>query len=453
MIAGDAILCALAVAFAVGLRFDDHTPGPYELAPVFTPVLWLALLAVTRTYESRFLASGSQETERVVRAGLALFTLVAVTSYSFASNVSRAIVLFAIPTTVIASLLLRRIARQRVHRLRTAGRGVHRTVIVGRHDAAHHLITMLKSAAYRGLFPVAACVPVIDGLSPSHVDGVPVLGTPEQVLAAVDATGAHTVAIVSNPDLAGHQLRRLSWALEERKVDLLVSPGIIEVAGPRLSIRPVAGLSLLHLEKPSAHGGKMLLKATFDRTLGLLLLAASSPLLLSVALAIRATSRGPVLFRQTRVGVDGEEFSIFKFRSMVDDAEQRLIDLSDQSQGNGVLFKMHRDPRITRIGALLRRYSLDELPQLLNVARGEMSLVGPRPPLPSEVATYDSDAVRRLRVRPGMTGLWQVSGRSDLTWEESLRLDLRYVDNWTIGMDLTILWRTFRAVILGAGAY
>jgi lipopolysaccharide/colanic/teichoic acid biosynthesis glycosyltransferase len=153
------------------------------------------------------------------------------------------------------------------------------------------------------------------------------------------------------------------------------------------------------------------------------------------------------------VGTGGREFTVYKFRSMVPDAESRLADLAHHDQGNGVLFKMRSDPRVTRIGAILRRYSLDELPQLLNVLRGNMSLVGPRPPLPKEVAGYSADEIRRLRVRPGMTGLWQVSGRSDLTWEESLRLDLRYVDNWSMSLDLSILWRTFRAVMHGSGAY
>ena len=204
----------------------------------------------------------------------------------------------------------------------------------------------------------------------------------------------------------------------------------------------------------------MLLKAAFDRTVGSILLLAFAPVLSAISMAIKLNSKGPVFFRQTRVGVDGSEFSMVKFRSMVLDAEQRLIDLTagatggpGRDAGNAMLFKMRKDPRVTRVGAFIRRFSLDELPQLINVARGEMSLVGPRPPLPSEVATYDSDAVRRLRVRPGMTGLWQVSGRSDLTWEQSLRLDLRYVDNWSLGMDLTIMYKTIRAVFHGTGAY
>ncbi|MFI7589535.1 sugar transferase [Spongisporangium articulatum] len=453
VITGDVLVSASAVAAAVWLRFDTETPWFYAITPVVAPLLWLAFLAVNRTYETRFLASGSEETDRVVRAGLALFTLVAVGSYTLAGNVSRAIVLFSAPAIVVGSLTLRWYLRQRVHNARRSGRGVHRTVIVGRHDAARHLISMLQRASYRGLAPVAACVPDLQGLRPGDIDGIKVMGGPEDVLDVVDRVGAHTVAIVSHPDLAGHELRRLSWALEERQVDLLVSPGIMEVAGPRLSIRPVAGLSLLHLEKPRAHGGKLLLKAVVDRLFGTFLLLLFAPVLFAVALAIKLDSRGPVFFRQTRVGVDGREFAIVKFRSMVVDAEARLAALASSSEGNGMLFKMREDPRVTRVGRFIRRYSLDELPQLINVARGEMSLVGPRPPLPSEVATYDGDATRRLRVRPGMTGLWQVSGRSDLSWEESLRLDLRYVDNWSIGMDLSILWKTIRAVLGSDGAY
>ncbi len=299
---------------------------------------------------------------------------------------------------------------------------------------------------------VGACVPQAS-VWVSHIRDVPVVGDPGRILDAVDATGAHVVAVASHPDLAGQSLRRLSWALEERGVELVVSPGIVEVAGPRLSIRPVAGLSLLHLERPTLGGARMFAKTVFDRVLGGLLLLATAPLLALLAVAVRADSPGPVLFRQTRVGIDGRRFTMLKFRSMVRDAEERRDDLLDLDEGNGVLFKVRRDPRVTRVGSLLRRFSLDELPQLINVLRGDMSLVGPRPPLPEEVAEYDGDAVRRLRVRPGMTGLWQVSGRSDLSWEESLRLDLRYVDNWSMALDLSILWRTWRAVVRGAGAY
>jgi exopolysaccharide biosynthesis polyprenyl glycosylphosphotransferase len=220
-----------------------------------------------------------------------------------------------------------------------------------------------------------------------------------------------------------------------------------------LSIRPIAGLSLLHLERPSASGGRLIGKAVFDRLVGGLVLVAVLPLLSIIALAIRLTSSGPALYRQTRIGAGGREFQMIKFRSMVADADVQRARLLELSEGNGVLFKMRKDPRVTRVGAVLRRFSLDELPQLFNVIRGDMSLVGPRPPLPEEVAAYSDDAIRRLRVKPGVTGLWQVSGRSDLNWEESLRLDLRYADNWSMALDLSILWRTVRAVVKGEGAY
>jgi exopolysaccharide biosynthesis polyprenyl glycosylphosphotransferase len=313
------------------------------------------------------------------------------------------------------------------------------------------VIEKLRQEPQHGLHAVAACVPQAS-VQVSHIHDVPVVGDPDRIIDAVDTVGVHVVAVASHPDLAGQSLRRLSWALEERGVELVVSPGIVEVAGPRLSIRPVAGLSLLHLERPTFGGSRRFLKTVFDRLLGALLLVLALPLVAGIALAVRLSGPGPVLFRQVRVGVDGRRFTMLKFRSMVHDAEHRRTALSDLDEGNGMLFKIHQDPRVTPVGALLRRFSLDELPQLFNVLRGDMSLVGPRPPLPEEVAGYDGDAVRRLRVRPGMTGLWQVSGRSDLSWEESLRLDLRYVDNWSFALDLSILWRTWRAVIRGSGA-
>jgi len=286
-----------------------------------------------------------------------------------------------------------------------------------------------------------------------EIEGVAIVGRVDQVISAVDELAVEVVAVSSDPDLSGHLLRRLGWALEERQVDLIVSPGIVEVAGPRLSIRPAAGLSLLHVERPVSRGGRMVMKALFDRVVGLWLILGGLPVLILVAVLVRVDSPGPILFKQRRIGARGEPFDMLKFRTMVVDAEAQLEALVDGHDGNEVLFKKRDDPRVTKVGRVLRRYSLDELPQLFNVLRGDMSLVGPRPPLPSEVAKYESDAVRRLRVKPGLTGLWQVSGRSNLSWEESLRLDLRYVDNWSLVLDLQILLRTARAVLGGSGAY
>jgi exopolysaccharide biosynthesis polyprenyl glycosylphosphotransferase len=261
------------------------------------------------------------------------------------------------------------------------------------------------------------------------------------------------VAVLACPEMSGIRLRELAWELEETGTDLCVAPALIDVAGPRTTIRPVAGLPLLQLDHPELAGGKQVIKAMFDRAAAGLALVMLAPLFVVIALAIRLDDRGPVFFMQTRVGRDGQTFRLFKFRTMVVDAEQRRLELEALNEGAGVLFKMRKDPRVTKVGAALRRWSLDELPQLFNVVIGDMSLVGPRPALPKEVARYGDHMRRRLVVKPGITGLWQVSGRSGLSWEESFRLDLRYVDNWSMMLDVQILWKTFSAVVRGSGAY
>jgi exopolysaccharide biosynthesis polyprenyl glycosylphosphotransferase len=451
-IAGDAVAGLVAGLFALWLRFGFEPAAlDFSYALALSPA-WVFAVAAQRGYETRFLGTGPEEYRRMVDAGLVLIAAIAVVSYSLRDGFARGFTIVAVPTLFVLSFALRHRWRRRIYRLRREGVGLQRVLVVGRADAVHSLIEKLDAEPQHGLVPVGACVPPT-GVQVSHVHDVPVVGDPSRVLQAVDQTASDVVAVVSHPDMSGHALRRLSWALEERDVELIVSPGIIEVAGPRLSIRPIAGLSLLHLERPAAGGGRLLGKTAFDLLLGTVALLVAAPLMLLVALAIRLTSKGPALFRQTRVGVDGREFEMLKFRSMVVDAEARREDLLGLSDGNGVLFKMRDDPRVTRVGRVIRRFSIDELPQLINVVKGEMSLVGPRPPLPEEVAGYSEDATRRLKVRPGVTGLWQVSGRSDLSWEESLRLDLRYTDNWSLTLDMQILWRTFRAIMRGSGAY
>jgi exopolysaccharide biosynthesis polyprenyl glycosylphosphotransferase len=248
-------------------------------------------------------------------------------------------------------------------------------------------------------------------------------------------------------------LRRLSWALERTGTDLVVATALLDVAGPRTTIRPVDGLPMLHVEHAELSGGRRLVKEVFDRVLSAVALAVTGPLLLGLAVAVRRTSPGEAFFRQVRVGRDGREFVLYKLRTMYAGAEQRQEQLNGHNECDGVLFKMKDDPRVTPLGRWLRRYSLDELPQLLNVLRGDMSLVGPRPPLPCEVERYPADVRRRLVVKPGLTGLWQVSGRSDLSWEDSVRLDLRYVENWSPTLDLVILLRTITALVRTSGAY
>jgi exopolysaccharide biosynthesis polyprenyl glycosylphosphotransferase len=234
---------------------------------------------------------------------------------------------------------------------------------------------------------------------------------------------------------------------------VLAAPGLVEVAPRRLQVRPTTSVPLLQIREPEFRGRRRVVKGILERALAAVLLIAGAPFMLGIAAAVRFTSPGPALYRQRRVGKRGRVFNMLKFRSMVVDADGALNALLDRNEGNAVLFKLHRDPRVTPLGRFLRRYSLDELPQLVNVLKGEMSFVGPRPPLEREVAQYGPEMHRRLLVKPGITGLWQVSGRADLTWSEAVELDVRYVENWSLGLDLVILLRTVGAVLRRSGAY
>jgi exopolysaccharide biosynthesis polyprenyl glycosylphosphotransferase len=280
-----------------------------------------------------------------------------------------------------------------------------------------------------------------------------VFGTAESVPDAVDACGAASVAVIAG-DVGTEGLRSISWALERADADLIVSSGLSEVVGRRVHVQSVAGLPLLRVDAPQFRGFRRVLKGGFDRAAAAFALIVLSPFMIFIAVLIRCTCRGPALYSQARIGRNGRPFRMLKFRSMRVGADgwlAGLVDLNDAR--DGLLFKLREDPRVTWVGRLLRRYSLDELPQLFNVLTGSMSLVGPRPPLPSEVARYDTDVHRRLLVKPGLTGLWQVSGRSDLPWAEAVRLDLHYVENWSLGMDLVVLLKTARAVLKANGAY
>jgi len=451
---GDLLAAVVGVSVALLTRFGYQAGGSYLIFGSLLPVAWVVAVALSRGYEPRYFAAGPDEFRSVLRSGVGLTAVIAVASYATRSEVARGFVVLAIPVTVMVAVLLRYGLRKDLHRHRFRGRCMRRVLVVGRDSQAATLSEHLEKRPPDGFRVVAICRPRSDAQPLDEVDGLRAEELDEaDIMAAVDRYAVDVVAVASDPDLTGQSLRRLSWALEQRGVELIVSPGIIEVAGPRISVRPVAGLSLLHLERPSVSGGPHLLKSVFDRAMALALVLLAAPLLLALAVAVRLTSRGPVLFRQRRVGRAGIEFTMLKFRSMYVDAEQRLGDLRALSDGNTVLFKLRDDPRVTPLGRIIRRFSLDELPQLINVLRGEMSLVGPRPPLPQEVALYAADATRRMLVKPGLTGLWQVSGRSDLSWEESVRLDLRYVDNWSMTLDLLILWKTARAVVRGSGAY
>ncbi|MDP9847195.1 sugar transferase [Streptosporangium lutulentum] len=416
--------------------------------------LWPLIVMVTGGYDKRYLGDGSDEYRRIFQATAVMASSVAIVAYATQTPIARGYVMAGIPLAGLANVFLRYGMRQGLHRRRYEGECMRRVVVVGHWASILELHTQLSRKPYHGMKIVAACVPspeATEGLQ--QFDGFPVLGDFSTVPQVVRDSGADTVAVLACPELDGVALRRLAWRLEETDTDLYVASALMEVAGPRINIRPVAGLPLLHVAHPDLDGARQLVKGVFDKVVAALALLALSPFLLVVAALIKSTGPGPVLFRQARVGKGGEEFTVLKFRTMVPDAEQIKRILTELNEGDGVLFKIRNDPRITPLGSWLRRYSIDELPQLFNVVRGDMSLVGPRPPLPEEVARYGTDVRRRLVVKPGLTGLWQVSGRSDLSWEESVRLDLRYVENWSLALDMQILWKTWSAVMRGSGAY
>ncbi|CAA9275065.1 MAG: Exopolysaccharide biosynthesis polyprenyl glycosylphosphotransferase [uncultured Blastococcus sp.] len=429
-------------------------PGADTLfwACVSLSALWPLTLGASGAYAEPVFGTGSDEYRQVGRAGFLLLAFAGFVSYAADLDLSRALVVVGVPALTLATLLGRYAARVVLRRLRATGRCTKRVVVVGRGGAALELAARLDRQHFAGLHVVALCVTPGDRTRVAEATDMPVGGL-EDVLALAAEMDADTIAVTSASETAAHYLRRLSWELEGTGVELLVAPGLIEVAGPRLHIRPFEGLPLLSVEQPRFEGWRRVVKGAVDRSLAALALLALSPLLVTLALAVRMSSNGPALYRQERVGIHGRSFTMLKFRSMVVDADQQLDALRGDNVSDGLLFKLRHDPRVTPVGRWLRRLSLDELPQLLNVLGGSMSLVGPRPPLPGEVARYDSSVSRRLLVKPGLTGLWQVSGRSDLSWDESVRLDLRYVENWTLALDLLILWKTASAVIRSRGAY
>jgi exopolysaccharide biosynthesis polyprenyl glycosylphosphotransferase len=449
----DGLVALIAGCVAFLARFGDVTASnrQYLIASLLLPAGWIIAVALSRAYETRFLFVGPEEYQRVVFAGVSTIAAVAIVSYAAHLQIARGYVVVALPGLMVGDIAVRHVMRKWLHRRRNSSdRYMRKVLLVGYEQPVARMAQQLHRERYHGMRVVGACVPRRN-LARGDL-ALEIFGTFDDVAEAVQTARADTVAVLACPEFDAEALRHLAWELEIDDVDLIVAPALIDVAGPRTTIRPVDGLPLLHVEHPMLSGGRRLVKELFDRGLaglGLLLLA---PLLLGIALAVRVTSRGPVLFCQQRVGKGGVTFRMYKFRSMAADAEQRRDTLPEQPT-SGVLFKIRNDPRMTPLGRWLRRYSLDELPQLLNVMRGQMSLVGPRPPLPAEVEQYLDDARRRLVVKPGLTGLWQVSGRSDLSWTESIRLDLRYVENWSMTLDLLILWRTISAVFRGAGAY
>jgi len=439
------------LAFEARFGSADVDNSGYIWLALALPAFWLAALQLAGAYDGRFIGVGSDEFRRVLNAGVGLTAAIAVVSYAAKIDLAREYVVIALPCMTTIDLLGRYFLRKRLHRLRAQGSCMRKVVVVGHPDVISDLAAALRRDTYHGLSIVGACAVGAD--RPATIEGIPVIGGLHSVADVVERVGADTVAVLACREMMGARLRNLAWALEKTGTDICVAPALLDVAGPRTTIRPIAGLPLLHVDHPEFSGIRCLIKSAFDRAFAGAALVLLLPVLGAIALVVRFEGPGPVLFRQIRVGRNGKPFALFKFRTMVVNAEQRKEELIRLNENDGLLFKMRKDPRVTRVGSWLRRYSLDELPQFINVLIGDMSLVGPRPALPDEVIKYGEYVRRRLAVKPGITGLWQVNGRSDLPWDEAVRLDVRYVENWSFVLDLQILWKTWSAVVRGDGAY
>lgn len=460
----DAFIVVWAVVGAFLVRFGVD-PGvttagmdlTYVWLSVVLAVTWWFMLGAWNSRQSRILGSGPDEYKRVAAASLWLFGIVAIVSYVFRIDTARGYVGLALPVGLLGLLLGRWLIRQHLTIRRGQGHSMSRLLLVGGPGAVAHLASSLNGAKHAGYLPVGVYMPGVDNdLRVEPNSGLEIMGNrpdTRSILVALDECRADAVAVSAGVQLHPQTLRHLGWELAARNIGLIMAPALTDIAGPRIHTQQVAGLPLIHVTTPTLEGGQRVAKRLFDIAAAGLLLVMASPAMILVALLIKLDNPGPVLFRQERVGMEGNRFFMIKFRSMVIDAEGRLAEIARLNEGSGPLFKMKNDPRVTRLGGFLRRFSVDELPQLLNVLGGSMSLVGPRPPLPREVEAYESDVRRRLLVKPGLTGLWQVSGRSNLSWQDSVRLDLYYVENWSLAGDLVIILRTVRAVFHSTGAY
>lgn len=452
VIASDLFATATAVG-VVGIMLGPRLGMLDRLSRVVpaigTLVVVLGALAACRAWRPNVLGQGAEEFRRLGRALLASTLVLALIAIATGDVDGRPWIFIVMPTVALLAMPLRYLLRRALHHYRRDGRCLLPVLAAGSVDSVRDLIDRTRRAPHLGWRVEAVCA----GGGGGEVADVPVIGQLDALAEQVRRGGYRIVAVTPDSYWTPNRLRELAWNLEGSETEMVVAPVLMEVAGPRVHVSGVLGMPLLRVSAPAFTGARRVVKGIFDRVAAGLLLTVLSPLFLLVALLIKLDSKGPVLYRQQRVGKNEQAFTMLKFRTMDTDAESRRAELLGVNQGAGPLFKLRVDPRITRVGGRLRRYSVDELPQLVNVLAGSMSLVGPRPPLPEETRTYGPDTRRRLLVKPGLTGLWQVSGRSDLPWDEAIKLDLRYVEDWSLALDAVILWKTVRAVILGNGAY
>ena len=414
--------------------------------------LWLLALAFGGAYRQRHWGAGITEYRQVINSSVSFLLVVSLLAFLFDYPISRIFVALLFMIGIPALALGRFVARRVLHSLRRQGKNTVRTLVVGNHESSSDVVGVLRREPWLGYDAIGVLSDYLG--EETDVDGVPIVGSPAELLDAIEKHQANAVIFTSGSVRRGNEFNAYARKLERHDAQMIVVPAMTDIAGQRIQMTPVAGIPLMHVEKPQADRSLRITKRIFDLVMASLVMLILSPLLLITAMLVKLEDGGPVIFKQQRIGRRGEPFWLYKFRSMVPDAEKiRAEKLESQNEADGRLFKMHRDPRVTKIGRFIRRFSIDELPQLFNVLKGEMSLIGPRPALEHEVKQYKAHVRRRLDVRPGLTGLWQVSGRSDLSWDDAVRLDLYYVDNWSLVQDIVILFRTVRAVVSSRGAY
>ena len=462
LLAFDVAVLTAAVALAHLIRFGtaaESMPAEGRNIPYFVVsgciwAAWLTSLSVHRSRDVRMAGTGTDEYKRVVNATVTIMGLAAMFCLVFQLEISRGYFALIFPMGLGGLLFSRFLLRRWLASQRTKGRYQWRVIILGRPRDVRYVAKQIQCRDGAGYHVIGAAL-TSPGSGELGINGkpIPVVADRNTVVDAVRRLGADAV-IVAGPMKGGSgYVQELGWQLEETATQLILTTGLTNVAGPRIHSRPVEGLPLMHVELPQYTGLKHVLKRGLDLVLSAAALLALAPLLLVLTVLIRWDSPGPAIFAQERVGRGGETFVMYKFRSMVASAETDLAGLLEGNEGAGLLFKIRNDPRVTSVGRWMRKYSLDELPQFWNVFLGQMSLVGPRPPLPREVAQYGNRVHRRLYIKPGLTGMWQINGRSELNWKDGVRLDLYYVENWSLTGDLHILWRTAQMLRRPVGAY
>lgn len=455
VIGSDLLATVFSVLIVGGFVTRDRGSLPLDLA-VVTILVVTATVALNRGWHPTVLGQGAEEFRRLGRglaAAVVIMALGGLALDGLGGNLRdmRQWVFAVVPAIAVLAVLQRYQLRRFLHRARRAGRCLLPVLVAGGGDTVLDLINRTRSAPHIGWRVEAACT--TGARTGADIDGVPVLGGLHDLARHVRHGRYRIVAVTADAYWTPSRLRQLAWDLEGSDTEMVVAPVLMEIAGPRVHVTGVLGMPMLRVAAPVFTGVRRMIKELVDRIGAALLILLFSPLIVAISVAVAIDSRGGVFYTQPRVGKDGREFTIVKFRTMVRNAHALRTELVSANEGSGLLFKMRADPRVTRVGRVLRRWSMDELPQLFNVLAGAMSLVGPRPPLPDESARYEPDVRRRLLVKPGVTGLWQVSGRSDLSWEEAVRLDLRYVEDWSLTLDAVIIWKTLRAVFSGDGAY